>query len=1143
MQFIRTSLTVIFVTCAFFGFTSSAFAATYVGGSVTSDATWYKANSPYIITSPLGVATGVTLTIEPGVVVKMGQPDCNCYANIGISGKIVAGEVSSSDRVVFTSVLDDSVGGDSNEDNTATTPAAGDWRMIAITGGTLELHHADVRYGGLALRPFTFFNPDAYRMLDNQGGEVIFDDADISYAYGNASYRQLYTGTTTVSNSFFHDSPVATEFYAGGAQTITGTKFATTAIAVYFHSGTLTVSGSSFNNTTYGVYNVSPTDQVDARNNFWGSASGPTNPANPTGTGAISQGNVIFDPWTGLGCVTECYSNVLFLPGIMGSRLFEQSSDCGVLNNEKERWVSMFDCDHAHLALDSQGKSVYPLYTKEGPLGVVDDTYSSNIYQSFMSDLAGWKSDGTINDYALVPYDWRLSLEDILQNGSSSTGQLSYSASQGFQSAFIYKKLNELSDSSKTKKVTIIAHSNGGLVTKALIQKLKDTHDPLYERIDKVIFVAVPQSGTPEVIGSLLHGSDIGPGGLVIAASRVRDLVHNMPFAYAQVPTEKYVGSGIPLIEFRGFSATSSFGKYGTSIDTIAGLHDYLNGGDGRTAPSYADLLHAQIANAGQLAAAHDIHAVLDNWTPATSTEVYEIAGWGLYTSMGLRYEPNKICVVSTTTIPVQPGAPQAASCAYYEDSYKISNKLGIDGDGTVMRRSAHQIAVSSTTHQFWLDLAKYDDDNIINRNHKDIFEVTALSGFLKTVVIGAPQVNDYITDSIFGLSTVQKPVKYEVHSPLSLSIYDSKGHHTGVSTTTGLVELGVKGSSYYEIGDSKIILVDASISHTMKLDAYGSGSFTLDIEELDGDNVIASTSFMGIPTTSTTKASLDWHSGEEIGTSTKLFIDFNDDNVIDAALTAKAGEIVLFTAPDFTPPTTTASTTGILGTNGWYTSNAIVSLTATDTESGVASTTYSLDSGASWTTYTSPFSTTIEGTTTVLYYSVDKAGNSEATNTLLFKIDKTAPEASISISTSTQDILVVGVENLGTTTVLKDSIGNVILTDQAGHTTKLFFTKTYSGKQLTYAKLTGVQYDSQPKMTIPSSSFLYIWDNKIPMTLLSQTIAVDGTYLIQATYEKIKNKTTIIVLKKSLPIQTQVFAGLKVVKLTTNKGAVGYSW
>ena len=130
-----------------------------------------------------------------------------------------------------------------------------------------------------------------------------------------------------------------------------------------------------------------------------------------------------------------------------------------------------------------------------------------------------------------------------------------------------------------------------------------------------------------------------------------------------------------------------------------------------------------------------------------------------------------------------------------------------------------------------------------------------------------------------------------------------------------------------------------------------------------------------------------------------------------------------------------------------------------------------------------------------------------------------------------------------GATTVTKDGSGNVTLADQAGHSTKLFFTKTNSGKQLTYAKLTGVQYDAQPKVTLPSSSFLYIWDTKTPVTLISQTIAVDNIYLIQASYDKSKNKTTVIVLKKNLPIQTQVYAGLKVVKLTTSKGVVGYSW
>lgn len=48
---------------------STVQAATEVTGIIFSDTTWTKANSPYNITGPAAIAKGVTLTIEPGVVV------------------------------------------------------------------------------------------------------------------------------------------------------------------------------------------------------------------------------------------------------------------------------------------------------------------------------------------------------------------------------------------------------------------------------------------------------------------------------------------------------------------------------------------------------------------------------------------------------------------------------------------------------------------------------------------------------------------------------------------------------------------------------------------------------------------------------------------------------------------------------------------------------------------------------------------------------------------------------------------------------------------------------------------------------------------------------------------------------------------
>ncbi|MCW4029035.1 MAG: right-handed parallel beta-helix repeat-containing protein [Candidatus Bathyarchaeota archaeon] len=46
---------------------------TQKSGLITSDTTWTAAGSPYRLTGPVGVATGVTLTIEPGVTVDFGK--------------------------------------------------------------------------------------------------------------------------------------------------------------------------------------------------------------------------------------------------------------------------------------------------------------------------------------------------------------------------------------------------------------------------------------------------------------------------------------------------------------------------------------------------------------------------------------------------------------------------------------------------------------------------------------------------------------------------------------------------------------------------------------------------------------------------------------------------------------------------------------------------------------------------------------------------------------------------------------------------------------------------------------------------------------------------------------------------------------
>ena len=157
-----------------------------------------------------------------------------------------------------------------------------------------------------------------------------------------------------------------------------------------------------------------------------------------------------------------------------------------------------------------------------------------------------------------------------------------------------------------------------------------------------------------------------------------------------------------------------------------------------------------------------------------------------------------------------------------------------------------------------------------------------------------------------------------------------------------------------------------------------------------------------------------------------------------------------------------------------------------------------------------------------------------------MVKIDKTAPRASIGVDSTTKDLAVSGTDSLSTTTTAKN--GNIYtITDNAGHTTKLFFQKTFTGTRLTYAKLTDVQYDNTAKVALPSSYFVYLWQGTSPQMLFSQTIIVNGTYAIEAVYDKVKNKTTVALKKKGLLVQTAQFTGIHIVKFTVNNGVVGY--
>ena len=95
----------------------------------------------------------------------------------------------------------------------------------------------------------------------------------------------------------------------------------------------------------------------------------------------------------------------------------------------------------------------------------------------------------------------------------------------------------------------------------------------------------------------------------------------------------------------------------------------------------------------------------------------------------------------------------------------------------------------------------------------------------------------------------------------------------------------------------------------------------------------------------------------------------------------------------DASAPTTTAA--GVPA--GWSKTPVTVTLTGADALSGVTSTEYRLQGAPSWTTYSAPFQTSAQGSSTYECRSTDKAGNVETPKSFTVRVDASAPTTTAS--------------------------------------------------------------------------------------------------------------------------------------------------
>ena len=166
-----------------------------VSSNPASGTTWQSGNL-YVVTENITVPSGVTLTIQPGAIVKFKVGKSLTVA----SGGTLRAQGTRAMPIVFTSINDDANGG--KTEGSTSKPNGGDWNRLQLSGTAVfdfcRIYYTSgtENYGGIEC-----------------GGNVTFDNSEIAetkYECVNA-----HSGSFTARNSIFRDSSLAFGYYGG----------------------------------------------------------------------------------------------------------------------------------------------------------------------------------------------------------------------------------------------------------------------------------------------------------------------------------------------------------------------------------------------------------------------------------------------------------------------------------------------------------------------------------------------------------------------------------------------------------------------------------------------------------------------------------------------------------------------------------------------------------------------------------------------------------------------------------------------------------------------------------------------------------------------------------------------------------------